>query len=758
MSTVSPDRWREASPYLDRALEMSSEERVLWLASLQEQNPELAALLQALLEEHQVLAEEHFLEEPPVPLFGQPALAGQTIAAYTLLSPIGQGGMGTVWLAERSDGRFERRAAVKFLNVGFSGGERFKREGRFLGRLAHPHIAELLDAGVSATGQPYLVLEHVDGEPIDRYCDQRMLDVEARVRLFLDVLSAVAHAHTNLIVHRDIKPSNVLVRDDGQVKLLDFGIAKLLESEGQSVGPTMLTREGGGALTPEYAAPEQVTGGAVTTATDVYGLGVLLYVLLTGQHPAGAGLHSPADLVKAIVDTEPPRMSETTRTKADLTASNSTKRSTSYENLCRLLRGDLDTIVAKALKKDPAQRYPSVTAFASDLEKYLRHEPISARPDTSAYRLQKYVRRHRVGVALAAFVLLMLAGFAAMQAVQLRRITRERDRADRIAEFMTGTFKASDPNEKLGTITAAELLDQAAKDIDTGLSKDPELQASMLHVIGRAYMYQGFYPRAQSLFERGIKASSSAGQPENRETLNSMHDLAWALLQQGKGAEAESLERRLLATQRRVLSADHPDTLATESELAFTLCQEGNCAEGVKLNREVLEKQKRVLGPEAHYTLVTMDNLAIMLAEDHRPAEAEKLEQEALKIHLRVFGSENLSTINSLINLGEFRRDLHEDEDAERSFHQALEIEGRVLGPDQPETAATKYDLATILAHKGQVEAALSLVRQAVDHGLPPRIASAIGNDPLLNSLHGDPRFAALVAQVKERAAVQEAK
>jgi eukaryotic-like serine/threonine-protein kinase len=254
MSTLSPDRWREASPYLDRALEMSSEERVLWLASLQEQNPELAVLLQALLEEHQVLAEEHFLEEPPVSLFGQPWLAGQTIAEYTLLSPIGQGGMGTVWLAERSDGRFERRAAVKFLNVGFSGGERFKREGRFLGRLAHPHIAELLDAGVSAAGQPYLVLEHVDGEPIDRYCDQRMLDVEARVRLFLDVLSAVAHAHTNLIVHRDIKPSNVLVRIDGQVKLVDFGIAKLLESEGQSVGPTMLTREGGGALTPEYAA------------------------------------------------------------------------------------------------------------------------------------------------------------------------------------------------------------------------------------------------------------------------------------------------------------------------------------------------------------------------------------------------------------------------------------------------------------------------------------------------------------------------
>ena len=309
-----------------------------------------------------------------------------------------------MWLAERSDGRFERRVAVKFIHIALmgKGGEaRFKREGSILGRLAHPHIAELVDAGVSAAGQPYLVLEYVEGESIDRYCDHQTLVVEARIRLFLEVLEAVAHAHANLIVHRDLKPSNVLVNKDGQVKLLDFGIAKLLEGEAVDGAATLLTVEGGRAMTPEYAAPEQVTGAPITTATDIYALGVLLYVLLTGQHPAGDNLRSPADLVKAIVDSDPTRPSDvvtTAKNPGEEITTNAARRTTTPEKLSRLLRGDLDTIVAKALKKNPRERYASVTALADDLQRYLRHEPIAARPDTLAYRATKFVRRNRVVV------------------------------------------------------------------------------------------------------------------------------------------------------------------------------------------------------------------------------------------------------------------------------------------------------------------------------------------------------------------------
>jgi serine/threonine protein kinase len=415
MSKLSPDQWQALSPHLDHALEMTGEERSTWLSSLQTENPTLAYQLEILLCEHRVLSEEGFLEASALELPEGPGLAGQTLGVYTLVSQIGHGGMGTVWLAERNDGRFERRVAVKVLNValmGKGGEERFKREGRILGRLTHPHIAELIDAGVSLAGQPFLVLEYVEGDHIDRYCDQNRLDVRMRIRLFLDALRAVAQAHANLIVHRDLKPSNILVRTDGQAKLLDFGIAKLLEGEGQ-IAESPLTLEGGRALTPEYAAPEQLKGEAVTTATDVYTSGVLLYVLLTGYHPAGSGPRTPAGLVRAILDTEPARPSVVVATRegnAETAAANAGKRATTPDKLSGLLRGDLDTIVAKALKKNPQERYASIKAFADDLQRYLRHEPISARPDAIAYRTGKFIRRHRSSVTAALLVTLALIG------------------------------------------------------------------------------------------------------------------------------------------------------------------------------------------------------------------------------------------------------------------------------------------------------------------------------------------------------------
>jgi tetratricopeptide (TPR) repeat protein len=471
MAAAGHDSWKEVSAYLDQALELAEEERSAWLASLDQQNPTLAACLRALLEEHHVLKEEGFLEQCTIPASVQPLLAGAHVGAYTLASPIGQGGMGNVWLAERSDGRFERRAAVKFLNValaGRGGAERFKREGSILGRLSHPYVAELLDAGITPSGQPYLVLEHVDGEPIDRYCDQRSLDLEARVRLFLDVLAAVAHAHANLIVHRDIKPSNVLVRSDGQVKLLDFGIAKLLEDDERAGASTALTRAGAGPLTPEYAAPEQVTGGQVTTGTDIYALGVLLYGLLTGQHPYGPGPHSPANLIKAIVDTDPCPPS-------DVAVANQ-----------RVLRGDLDTIVVKALKKDPRERYASVTEFANDLRRYLKHEPIGARPDTVAYRTGKFIRRNRMavaGVTLAGAAILMTASIAVREAVHAR------DRFNQVRK-MAHTFLFdfyAELDRVPGTTKAKELLISTAREYMDSLARSAGNDRDLLLELAEAY-------------------------------------------------------------------------------------------------------------------------------------------------------------------------------------------------------------------------------------------------------------------------------
>lgn len=405
MSVIGPESWREVSSYLDQLLLLPENERATWVESFRAENPGLADRLQEFLQRHRVLAEAQFLERSPV----EPSLAGQKIGAYTLISPVGQGGMGRVFLAERSDGRFKRRVAVKFLHfsvAGQGGTERFKREGRILGQLAHPNIAELIDAGVTANGEPFLVLEYVEGEPVDGYCDHHRLEVDARIRLFLDVLSAVAHAHASLIVHRDLKPSNVLVTADGKAKLLDFGIAKLLADDAEVGYAAQLTAEGGAALTPQFAAPEQITGGVVTTATDIYALGVLLYLLLTGQHPA-AGTHSAAQLFKAIVEIEPPRASHAVAL-ADTKVAEA--RGTTIERLRRLLRQDLDTIISKALKKDSQQRYSSVTAFADDLQHYLRHEPIRARPDTMGYRAAKFLRRNRTVVALTTTGIVLVIG------------------------------------------------------------------------------------------------------------------------------------------------------------------------------------------------------------------------------------------------------------------------------------------------------------------------------------------------------------
>jgi serine/threonine protein kinase/tetratricopeptide (TPR) repeat protein len=411
---LDPERWEVIGPYLEQVLTLDGEERARWLARLESDDPQLAASLKTLLAEEEILQREQFLEG----CAGRysPA-AGQAIGAYRLISKVGEGGMGAIWLAQRMDGRFERRAAVKFLHIALPDRavERFRREGAILGRLVHPNIAELLDAGVSESGQPYLMLEYVEGEQIDVYCDAAKLDVDTRIVLFLDVLAAVAHAHANLVVHRDLKPSNVLVSAGGQAKLLDFGIAKLLEEDGPATVATQLTRELGAALTPYYAAPEQLTGQPVTTATDVYSLGVMLYLLLTGVHPAGRGQHAPADLIRLITDTEAAPASQVVLTD-QASIANAAVRRVTPEKLRRLLRGDLDTILAKSLKKDRRERYDSATALADDLQRYLRNEPIRARPDAMAYRTAKFVRRNRVPVAAVALTIVGLAAGLAVAA------------------------------------------------------------------------------------------------------------------------------------------------------------------------------------------------------------------------------------------------------------------------------------------------------------------------------------------------------
>jgi non-specific serine/threonine protein kinase/serine/threonine-protein kinase len=754
--------WKRLKELFGAALERDPGEREAFLCEACGPDTSLKEELQSLLKAHD--SPSALLQHPlDISSYGDPA--ARTIGPYQLINKIGEGGMGQVWLAQQT-APLQRKVALKLIRWGMYDQtllHRFQAERQSLAVMDHPSIAKVFDAGATAEGQPYFVMEYVPGIPLTDYCDHNKLKIRERLELFIKVCEAVQHAHQKAVIHRDLKPANILVADvDGKPvpRIIDFGLAKAINPE--MGGESLYTRVGSFVGTPGYMSPEQCDPGAqdIDTRTDVYSLGVVLYVLLTGELPFDSKelKQKPFhEMLRVLREQDPPRPS--TKVGTDQAASSVTAeaRGTEPKQLVSQLRGDLDWITMKAVEKDRTRRYETPSALADDIARYLRHDPVRARPASFSYRVGKYVRRHRVGVAVGTVfgALLIVSGVA--QTIQLRRITRERDRADRIAEFMTGIFKTSDPNERLGgSVTAMQLLDKASQEIDSGLAKDPGLQASMLHVIGRAYMYQGRYARAQSLFELGVKASSSVGEQESRETLLTMHDLAWTLLQQGRISEAEAMERKLVDIQKRALGADDPDTLAGISELAFTLCQENKCAEGVKLSGDVLEKQKRILGLEAHATLITMDNHAIMLAENGQPADAEKLQQQALQLQLKTDGAENLSTIHGMLNLGDFQRDEHHDADAEASFRRALDLEARVMGPSQPETASTKYDLATVLARNGRKDEALSLLRDTVDHGLAPRIAMDMEKDPLLDPLHGDPRFATLISRVKEHGTGQK--
>jgi len=431
--------------------------------------------------------------------------------------------MGSVWLAERIDGRFERKVAIKLLNaglVGWDAEQRFRREGNVLARLTHPHIAQLLDAGVAPNGRPYLVLEHVDGEPIDAFCDRNRLAIDDRLRLFIDVASAVSHAHGRLIVHRDLKPTNVLVTTGGEVKLLDFGIAKLLDDE--SRGAAALTRDGSAALTPEWAAPEQVTGDAVSTATDVYALGALLYLLLTGLHPAGDRLRSPAALVKWITDVEPacPSSVATCDDAVAPASARAWRRAMTPQRLESTLRGDLDTIVGKALKKSPAERYASAAALADDIRRYRGHEPIAACPDTFRYRAGKFVRRNRAIVSLA-----MLAGVATIAGVvgTLHQAGTARSQRDFALRQLAHAVAVNDLNEFLLSdaapsgerFTVEDLLRQAERIVD-GQHGDDEIRTGMLIAIGLQYWMLDEDQRARQTLEQAYVQSRSIAEASIR--------------------------------------------------------------------------------------------------------------------------------------------------------------------------------------------------------------------------------------------------
>jgi eukaryotic-like serine/threonine-protein kinase len=646
---------------------------------------------------------------------------GQALGNYRILSRLGEGGMGQVWLAEQT-APLRRQVALKLIRVGMyddSVLQRFESERQSLASMNHPSIAKVFDAGTTPDGQPYFAMEYVPGLPITQYCNRKRLTIRERLEIFIQVCEGVQHAHQKAIMHRDLKPANILVAEvDGKAtpRIIDFGLAKATAAA--SPAKDMLTRVGAFMGTPGYMSPEQLDPSLqdIDTRTDVYSLGVVLYELLTGFLPFETKRNQRfADKFRQLQDEDPPRPS--TKVQADRKSSHSkaVERGTDPKQLVSLLRGDLDWITMKALEKDRARRYGAPSELALDLGRYLRHEPITARPASTGYQLRKYVRRHRFGVAVAAAMALLLAGFGVMQALQLRRITRERDRANRITDFMVGMFKVSDPSEARGNqITAREIINKASTDIEKGLARDPETQAKMMQVMATTYQNLGLYSRAHELAKFALEVRQKYLGPDNRSTLESTAQLGWILDREGQFADAEKLEREALAREGRSLPPDDPLTLDTMVDLAQIMEDQGNYAEEEKLTREVIRIGTPRLGPDSPQISSAVSHLGNALFFEARYAEAEVEYRHDLELSRRIRGSDDPETLSDIQNLAWVVRLQGRLAEAETLFRQALADYERVLGPMHRDTATAMDGLAGVLSNENRLPEAEKLYRQSL--------------------------------------------
>jgi serine/threonine-protein kinase len=651
---------------------------------------------------------------------------GRRIGPYRVLRELGRGGMGTVYLAERADGGFEQRVALKLVKRGMDSEaivERFRRERQILARLHHPHVARLYDGGVADDGRPWFAMEHVDGSPITRHCDERRLPVEARLELFQDVCRAVQYAHGNLVVHRDLKPSNVLVSAAGEVKLLDFGIARLLDDADE--GGRQLTVAGARAMTPDYAAPEQLAGGPVTTAADVYALGVILYELLSGHLPHPPSEGAPGLVAGAPAAAEPERPSAAAGRPAERDGRGhgaspapqriAAARGTTPERLRRRLAGDLDAVVLEALECDPERRYPSAEALLRDLERHLAGKPVLAHRDSFGYRAYKFVRRHVAAVSAAAAFVLLLAAASAALLVQQARTARERDKAREVKELVLGLFAVSDPGQGRGeTVTARELLDRGAERIPGELAGQPEVRAEMMAVVGEIYRRLGLYDAARPLLEGALALRRHVLGARHADVAESLGGLARLAYDSGRYADAEPLYREALALQRQIHGATHPEVARSLDGLSVVVRVRRRLDEAESLAREALAMRRRLHGPRHAEVAESLVNVAVPLYLGGDYDGAEALYREALAMRLALLGEDHLDVAATRNRLALLLRRRGRLEAAEVELRRALATYRKVLDEHHPEVATVLGNLGNLLVDRRDYPAAERLYQEVL--------------------------------------------
>jgi non-specific serine/threonine protein kinase/serine/threonine-protein kinase len=665
----------------------------------------------------------------------------RTIGPYRLRERIGEGGMGEVFLAEQEK-PIRRRVALKLLKAGMDTKQviaRFESERQALALMDHVCIAKVFDAGSTPEGRPYFAMEYVKGVSITSYCDRHRLSTRARLELFMQVCEGVQHAHQKGIIHRDIKASNVLVtiQENKPVpKIIDFGVAKATEQ--RLTERTVYTQLGVLIGTPEYMSPEQaeLTGLEIDTRTDVYSLGVLLYELLTGVLPFDpedlrtAGFD---DLRRRIREEDPSRPStRVTALDEKRTTHVSATHRVGLPALRRQLTGDLDWITMKALEKDRTRRYGSPNELAADIARHLRHEPVEAGPPSTSYRLGKFVRRHKVGVAASSLVLIALLVGLAGTAFGLFKAQRaegqarqEAATAERAIELLVGLFEVSDPSEARGNaITAREILDKAAERLGGELGEQPVVRAALMSAVGRVYQNLGLNAAAKPLFEGALATRRRHLGDDHPDTLASITDMATHYLYAGKLDQAEPFCREALERTRRVLGDDHPETLNALDNMGSILQERGELAEAEAYYREALEGRRLVLGSDHEETLVSLNNMGLVLQNLGRLDEAETHFRAALEGHRRVLGDDHPETLTTLSNLGFVHQDMGDLEEAERYARAALEGQRRVLGDDHSQTLVSISNLGTLLETQGRLDEAERFSREALEG-----LRRTLGND-----------------------------
>ncbi|RMG53269.1 MAG: hypothetical protein D6723_07390 [Acidobacteria bacterium] len=765
---MTPERWHRIETLFEAALERAPQERAAFLDEACGGDEALRQQVMDLLNCHKEAGS--FMEAPVGRGAAQmwlqdeaASLVGRRIGPYRLTRRIGQGGMGEVYLAVRADEQYHKQVAVKLIRRGLDNAaiiRRFRQERQILARLDHPHIAKLLDGGTTEEGLPYFVMEYIEGVSITDYCDRHMLSTVERLKLVRQVCAAVGYAHRNLVVHRDLKPSNILVTAEGVPKLVDFGIAKILhpESASQTIETTTEVRP----MTPEYASPEQVRGEPITTASDVYSLGVVLYELLTGHRPYRLKTGRPLEMMRAICEEEPERPStaisreeerslrregedEPGGDQSRVTAGEersaggvtvqviSRRRGTTPERLRRRLKGDLDAIVMKALRKESERRYASVEQMSEDIRRHLEGLPVMARRGTFRYRAGKFIRRHWAGVVAAAAIVLTLIGGIVATAWQARVAARERDKArreaqkvERINSFLQQVFGAAHPFRKGRQVTVVEALHDAAQRMEEELADQPEVLAMTHRSIGIIYYSIGLFDAAEPHLRAALKLHRDIYGDEHPETAQSLFALGYFLWLKGAPAEAEGVLKKYLEISRRSAGDQSREVADALLQLGLVMNQKGDLAAAESFYREALTRYRKLLGEEDKHVAYALNNLAVLKSYQGDLDAAEKLYRRVIAIQRKLPADRenqiNLAT--NLQNLGATLKTKGRYAEAEPLLREALDLRRRLLGENHPWIATAQIHWGDLLYRRGryaeaerEIRAALRLQRETLPEG-----------------------------------------